>query len=190
MLILSRKLNEQIRIGDTIILTVLETKGNKVRIGIEAPPEVSIMRAELLEAGAGDQPPRPLRQRRILIVDDNPEDRQLVRRLLGRGASKDYTVTESELGEEGLERCRAEAPDCVLLDYKLPDLDGLQFLGALRQDQAGRSIPVIMVTGEGSEKLAHQAIQKGAQAYLTKDDLSPELLQQLIYQAIRLAHPN
>ncbi len=187
MLILSRKLKQQVRIGDQIVLTVLETRGNKVRIGIEAPPEVSIVRGELLGTGKGE---RPVRNPRILIVDDNADDRHLVRRLVGRGSAQEYIFTESGLGEEGLEQCRTQAPDCVFLDYKLPDLDGLEFLGELRRDQTGRSIPVIMVTGEGNEKVAHEAIQQGAAAYLTKDDMSPELLCQLIYQAIRLTHSN
>jgi carbon storage regulator CsrA len=190
MLILSRKLNQQIRIGDSIVLTVLETKGNKVRIGIDAPPEVPIVRGELLEKGAGDMRPRPTRQPRILIVDDNADDRQFVRRLLRRGTADDYLFTESELGEEGLQRCQENIPDCVVLDYRLPDLDGLEFLGMLRRNQAWRNIPVIMITGEGNETVAHQAIQEGAQAYLSKDDMSAELFQQLIIQAIHLAHPN
>jgi carbon storage regulator CsrA len=187
MLILSRKMNQQIRIGDDIVLTVLKVKGNKVRLGIEAPREVEVVRAELLEDNDGSS---PARQARILIVDDSAEDREVVRRFLSRSGTQQYSFSESEGGEDGLVRCRQEVPDCVVLDFKMPDLDGLEFLGKLRGDEASRHIPVILLTGEGNEKLAHAAIAQGAQAYLTKDDVSPELLQQLVYHAVRMAHPN
>ena len=71
---------------------------------------------------------------RILIVDDSPEDRELYRRLLGSSPDQKYEVLESETGQEGLVTCREEQPDCVLLDYQLPDLDGLEFLAELGEE--------------------------------------------------------
>ena len=73
---------------------------------------------------------------RILIVDDSAEDREIFRRLILRGIAgdHDYAVEEAEGGEAGLRKCRDEPPDCVLLDYSLPDLDGLEFLAAVRRE--------------------------------------------------------
>jgi carbon storage regulator len=60
MLVLTRKLNEKIRIGDNIVLTVVEVKGNRVRLGIEAPTDIAIVRAELLP----ESPPTPPKGKR------------------------------------------------------------------------------------------------------------------------------
>ncbi len=62
MLVLSRKLNEQIRIGDDITITILGIKGRTVRVGIEAPRQVRVLRSELqrVEDEAGDAPPVPV----------------------------------------------------------------------------------------------------------------------------------
>src|SRR5690349_4006850 len=133
MLVLSRKPNESIVINGNITITLNEIDGNKVRLGIEAPPEVKILRGEL----AGQQA-RPDQARapsyRILIVEDDEVDRLVLRRFLSGAATQEYSVSECGLGQEGLNRCQGEKPDCVLLDFRLPDINGLQFLEALRGD--------------------------------------------------------
>jgi carbon storage regulator CsrA len=60
MLVLSRKINERILIGDSIVLTIVQVQGSTVRIGIEAPPEVAIVREELLRKLAADDDGRAL----------------------------------------------------------------------------------------------------------------------------------
>ena len=74
---------------------------------------------------------------RILIVDDSPEDCESYRRLLGRQERQEYDVTEADCGEDGLEMCQSDPPDCILLDYNLPDLDGLEFLTELGASPPG-----------------------------------------------------
>lgn len=99
----------------------------------------------------------------ILIVDDNPEDRDLYRRLLlSHTDGCEYRFLEAELGEDGLAACRAEQPDCILLDYQLPDLDGLEFLTVLASEADMSSIPVIMLTGQGDRTVDLKAMQAGA----------------------------
>ena len=105
---------------------------------------------------------------RILIVDDSPEDRESYRRRIARDSSVTYEFLETSLGEEGLVLARRERPDCILLDYNLPDLDGLAFLDRLRAEDSEVSMPVIMLTGQGSELVAVESLKRGAQDYLVK----------------------
>jgi signal transduction histidine kinase len=118
----------------------------------------------------------------ILIVDDSPEDREIYRRLLAQDREHVWTFRETELGEEGLCLARAAAPDCILLDYRLPDLDGVEFLVQLAA--AGIACPVIVLTGQGSEEVAVQAMKSGAQDYLIKDALTREGLARAVLHAI------
>ena len=105
---------------------------------------------------------------RILIVDDSPEDRESYRRRIARDSSVAYEFLETSLGEEGLVLARRERPDCILLDYNLPDLDGLVFLDRLRAEDNEMLIPVIMLTGQGNETVAVESLKRGAQDYLVK----------------------
>ncbi|HEY9421243.1 MAG TPA: response regulator [Thermoanaerobaculia bacterium] len=118
---------------------------------------------------------------RILIVDDSPEDRALYRRLLSQDPEHAYDFLEAETGEEGLRTALEERPDCLLLDYRLPDLDGLEFLGQLLREKL---IPVIVLTGQGNEAVAVEAMKGGAQDYLLKGAVSRDRLQHAVRNAI------
>ncbi|HEV2844393.1 MAG TPA: response regulator, partial [Thermoanaerobaculia bacterium] len=117
----------------------------------------------------------------ILIVDDSPEDRALYRRLLAQDQEHTYEFLEAETGEEGLRTAREERPDCLLLDYRLPDLDGLEFLDQLPREKL---IPVIVLTGQGNEAVAVEAMKRGAQDYLLKGAVSRDRLQHAVRNAI------
>jgi len=118
---------------------------------------------------------------RILIVDDSPEDRELYRRLLGQDPAQEYELLEAELGEQGLEMALRGHPDCLLLDYRLPDMDGLEFLERLLRDGL---VPVIVLTGQGSEAVAVQAMKGGAQDYLLKGAISRQELRRAVQNAV------
>jgi PAS domain S-box-containing protein len=109
------------------------------------------------------------RPNRILIIDDNSEDRKTYRRLIARGAEHNFVFVETDSGEEGLRLYGSAQPDCVLLDYNLPDLNGLEFLARLDQERAEDAPPIIMLTGQGTERVAVQALKMGAQDYLVKN---------------------
>ena len=125
---------------------------------------------------------------RILIVDDSREDRELFRRAILGGGSvpaivafglsdrTGYKIWEASSGEEGFALLAESKPDCILLDYRLPDMDGLEFLDRL-QGVAEEPAAVIVLTGQGDEAIAVQAIRKGAQDYLVKGLSSDELRQ-------------
>ena len=122
--------------------------------------------------------------RRILIVDDSPEDREAYRRLLRQDPDNQYAFVDAASADEGLRRYREEAPDCVLLDYRLPDLDGVSFLRELRATTDGVPVPVILLTGQGSEAVAVEAMKSGAQDYLLKTAVSAQTLARSVQHAI------
>jgi DNA-binding response OmpR family regulator len=103
-------------------------------------------------------------QVRILLVDDNLDHVQLAMRALRNEPS--WRVEAVRLGKECLDRMQDEAFDLVLLDYRLPDMSGLDVLRALRKTSKA---PVILMTAQGSEEVAIQALKEGATAYLVKN---------------------
>ncbi|MEH2063128.1 MAG: PAS domain-containing protein [Nostoc sp.] len=123
-------------------------------------------------------------QRTLLIVDDSPEDRELYRRYLLRDREYSYNILEATLGQQGLELWQQHQPDAVLLDYRLPDLDGLEFLAQLQLLSQQPCLPVIVVTGQGNEAIAVKAMKAGAQDYIVKGQITPEGLQIAVNTAI------
>jgi two-component system, cell cycle sensor histidine kinase and response regulator CckA len=94
--------------------------------------------------------------RHILVVEDNPITRKMIRIALESGG---HAVVEAGTGAAALEAVAAESPDLVILDYVLPDMDGLQILEAIRQGPRGAATPVLMLTGMVSllERLRERA---------------------------------
>jgi DNA-binding response OmpR family regulator len=102
---------------------------------------------------------------RILLVDDNLDHVQLATRALRQEPT--WRVDTARLGEEAIERAGESAYDLVLLDYRLPDMSGLDVLRALRAKH--KALPVILMTSQGSEEVAIEALQLGAAAYVVKN---------------------
>jgi len=103
----------------------------------------------------------------LLLVDDDDVDRELVCRLLS-AVHVVRAVHEAATAGEALTIAERQRPDCVLLDYRLPDIDGLQLLPNFTRAH----IPVIILTGEESPEVIVQAMQQGAQNYLVKNALT------------------
>jgi PAS domain S-box-containing protein len=120
----------------------------------------------------------------LLIVEDLVTDRELYRRALSQDSSCTYCLLEAESVAAGMELYYTSAIDAILLDYGLPDADGLTFLAELHAQSNGSSPPVVMVTGMDDPRIAVRAMKLGAQDYLVKGDLTPELLQSTIRSAI------
>ncbi len=119
---------------------------------------------------------------RILIVDDSPEDRKSLHRFLNRTDEVVYLTFEAESGEEALSMCESVQPDCILLDYRLPDFDGLELLDELKRRLP--HVPIVMMTGQGSEAIAVAAMNRGARDYLIKGKLERDSLQGAIRYSI------
>lgn len=122
---------------------------------------------------------------KVVMVDDSPADCRLCQELLGEVYGPALEFFESHGAEQGLEVCRTLVPDCVLLDYKLPDMTGLEFLSHLYPEDtvATPKFAIVMLTGIASEQVAAKAMKAGAQDYLMKDTITAEGLGLAVRQA-------
>ncbi len=126
------------------------------------------------------------RARRILLVDDSPSDAALLTRYLTRDQNEEYEVATADSGDVGLELARSLQPDVVLLDYDLPDLDGLEFLDELTRMHGEADLPVVLaITGQSDPRVAAELIRRGALDYLAKNDLTEEAVRLAVRQALR-----
>ena len=119
---------------------------------------------------------------RLLVIDDSKRDTLLLERILQQANDASFTITHSDSARAGLQELASQTYDLVLLDYYLPDMDGLAFLS--EKQQRGMSTPVIMLTAFGEERLPVAAMQAGALDYFRKDQLNSGLLGKAIQQAI------
>ena len=118
----------------------------------------------------------------LLVVDDSEDDRQLYRRLLRRNVHIG-TILEADNVKQGLALYHTKHIDCALVDYKLPGDTGLDFIQEAHK-LPHPFVPIIMLTGHGSEKIAVEAMKAGATDYLTKDELAEQLLNRTIEHVI------
>ncbi len=100
-----------------------------------------------------------------LVVDDSRVVRKVARRIL---ESNGFNVHEAADGQIALDACRQEMPDCVLLDWNMPVMDGMEFLRALRKEFGPDNPPVVFCTTENDMGHIEAAISNGAQEYIMK----------------------
>ncbi|MBD2667322.1 signal transduction histidine kinase [Richelia sinica FACHB-800] len=120
----------------------------------------------------------------ILLVDDCAEDREACYRFLQQDSLYSYQIWECETAKTAIEWCEQGVPDVILLDFWLPDRDGLEFLLQLRQKLHNQETIVIFLTGVTDEVIAVRAMKAGAQDYLVKEQLTTQLLQSTIHCAL------
>ncbi len=113
---------------------------------------------------------------RVLIIDDDAVDRTLICQLI----QHDYAVIEAPTADLGLEYAQKFKPACILLDYRLPDALEFEMLQRLVED----GFPVVMLTGQGNEQIAVEALKRGAEDYLAKSNLDTIGLGKTINSAI------
>jgi two-component system KDP operon response regulator KdpE len=109
----------------------------------------------------------------VLVVDDEPQVRRFLRSSLDAAA---YTLIEASTGEAGLSEAASRQPDVILLDLGLPDLDGLEVTRRLRE---WTQTPIIILSARGQDRDKVEALDAGADDYLTKPFSLTELLARL-----------
>ena len=110
---------------------------------------------------------------RILLVEDNEMNRDVMSRLLSR---RGYTVVFAEDGEAAVDRAVAERPDLVLMDISLPKIDGYEATRRLRGVEAGVKVPIIALTAHAMTSDREKAFEAGCTDFETKPVEFPRLL--------------
>ncbi len=124
-----------------------------------------------------------MRTYQILIIDDDAADQRLYRKLLGQAGSASFQFHEALDGQAGLEALRTGTFDCVLMDFNLPGIDGLEFLSAAAVDGELPSA-VVLITRQGNDVIAVEAMKRGVQDYLVKDRVNASSLLRAVTQAV------
>jgi len=118
---------------------------------------------------------------RVLLIEDDPDAARMIADAL-RADAQPYEVTVVTSVRAAHEQLADRAVDCIVLDYRLPDVDGLEALRGLRQ--AHPDVPVVMVTGAGSEEVAVEALKLGASDYVVKHGKYPVTLPAVVGEAL------
>jgi len=133
---------------------------------------------------SGSVPSRPVAEREersapnVLVVDDQFTVRELQRSILETAG---YRVQTARDGREALERILGDADiDMVLTDVQMPEMDGLELLTAIREQPEHASLPVVIVTSQGSDSDKRRGAEKGADAYIVKDEFDQQALLETI----------
>jgi type IV pilus assembly protein PilB len=131
-----------------------------------APPADLTTAFDLIDDGEGAaEGVRPVHGASVLLVDDEDSLRRVMKDLLAR---EGYAVIEARNGVEALDQVDRHAPDVVVLDLNLPDMDGYAVLSQLRSRPATRKTPVIVLTAKGDEDNEVRVFELGADDFLTK----------------------
>ncbi|MHB0866472.1 MAG: response regulator [Thermoleophilia bacterium] len=172
------KTNPETSTVPVIMMSAVYVTDEDMARGFELGAETYVAKADLalrkplqeellLEAAAillqRDDRPAPQVTARVLIVDDDPE---AVRLITKRLQPEGYQLEIARDGEEALTRAMAQPFDLVLLDVKLPKVDGLEVLSRLKTERPETT--VVMMTAYGSEQVAVEALRRGADDYLVK----------------------
>ena len=116
--------------------------------------------------------------KRILIVEDSPTMRALLNSAL-EGLEVPVKITEASSGFEALRCLPREAFDLIVTDINMPDINGLELVSFAKSNDAYRSIPLFIVSTEGSERDREKGLELGADAYLVKP-FEPENLREVV----------
>ncbi|MCC6555258.1 MAG: response regulator [Polyangiaceae bacterium] len=121
---------------------------------------------------------------RVLVVDDSAMDRRLAGGIVKKAGME---AAYADHGAQALAAIASRAPDIVVTDLQMPEMDGLELVEAIRR--AHPSLPVVLMTAHGSEEIAVQALRRGAASYVAKRSLAQELvptLRQILEVATRV----
>ncbi len=154
-----------------IVVTIVDERGRGYALGATDHMVKPIDRdrlAAVLRRLCGDR-----RLRRVLVVEDEETTREVIRRAL---QAEGWSVTEAANGRIALERVTADAPDIIVLDLMMPEMDGFEFLAELRNHEAWKNIPVLVVTAKDLTEQDHRRLNGRVERILQKGAYSREEL--------------
>lgn len=122
----------------------------------------------------------------ILIVDDSLADRTIAAKLFSH--QKNFSILQASDGREAMELIEQRCPDLVVTDLQMPEMDGLQLVGEIRQRYP--HLPCVLITAKGSEELAAEAIRRGAASYVPKRRMADTLLATVSQVLAATVHEN
>ena len=131
------------------------------------------------------EPEAPLPPSKILVADDNPQNRELLEAYMEELPG--VTLVSAADGQETLDRVAAEKPDLILLDIMMPRKSGFEVCKTLKSDPATRDIPIIMVTAMNETGDIERAVECGTNDYITKPVNRADLLTR-VKSLLRVRH--
>ena len=115
----------------------------------------------------------------VLIVDDSAAIRKILQRVLKQAEIPIGTVYEAGDGVEALEALKKQTIGLILSDINMPNMDGLEFLTKVRAEQAWQSLPIVMVSTEGTHAKVLEAVERGASGYVRKPFTAEQIKEKL-----------
>ncbi|MGB9776395.1 MAG: GAF domain-containing protein [Anaerolineae bacterium] len=164
-----------------IMCTIVAEKGRGLSLGAADYLVKPILEQDLITAL--DRLDREEGRHRVLVVDDQPDDRSLLRRMIE--TQEGYEVLEAASGQEAILLVHQRRPHIIILDLLMPGMDGFAVLEALKADEATRSIPIIVVTAKELTEKDRQALNHRIEALIQKGVLQREELLEDVAAALR-----
>jgi signal transduction histidine kinase/ActR/RegA family two-component response regulator len=179
-------------IGLTVVKRLVELHGGRVEAtsgGLDRGSTFSVTLPLLAEppdirAAPIELPTVPRHRPRVLIVDDNPDITESLATLL-RGEGLPTTVASD--GQSALAGFDSSAPEVMLLDLGLPDIDGVELVRRIRSRPGGATVPIIAITGWGQDSVRHRTREAGVTLHLVKPVEPAELLRAIYEVTTRLS---
>ena len=171
MLVIERRPGTSILIGDDVRIHVREIKRrNSVRIGIEAPRYLPVVRGELERDEARSLAKTGCRAITVWVIEDDDAHAGIISATLRSHGVRTIERFPTALPVlEALEAGPRDAtPDLILLDLRLPDLPGLDLLARIRGHEAFKRTPVVILSSSGEQEFIEQGLDRGANAYVQK----------------------
>jgi two-component system chemotaxis response regulator CheY len=119
---------------------------------------------------------------RFLIVDDSSTMRRIIINTLNKLGHKE--CLEAANGREAVDRLAAKPVDMIITDWNMPEMSGVEFIRAVRSNEATRTVPVLMVTTNAAEEDIVEALRAGANSYVVKP-FTPDTIREKIEAAIK-----
>ena len=115
----------------------------------------------------------------VLIVDDSAAIRKILQRVMRQAEIPIGAVYEAADGLEGIEALKKQPVGLILSDINMPNMDGLEFLTAVKAEEAWKNLPVVMVSTEGTQAKVMEAVERGAAGYVRKPFTADQIKEKL-----------